>query len=161
MPLRLAALLAALLLAGCAARDDEAEAPLATAAGPPPIALPSPPPPGRGRIYFYRSDLPVMLALAPAVIVNGRQVGEAAYETVFYRDAKPGRYEVFLATDPESPVYFSLAAGDLRFVKTVVELGLAGTSLSAELVEETKARREIEAQRWAQSKPPSGPRDPS
>lgn len=150
-----------MLLTSCAVTDEPPAAVLETAAGPAPIASPSPAPPGQGRIYFYRSDLPVMLALAPEVIVNGRRVGEAAYESVFYRDAQPGRYEVFLASDPDEPIYFSLAAGDLRFVKTVVEIGLAGTSLSAELIEEAKARREIEAQRWAQSKPPPAPRDPS
>ena len=149
-----------LVLGGCAQNGSE-PSPLAESATSPTIDLPSPPPPGQGRIYFYRSDLPLMVALAPEVIVNGRQIGEAAYEAVFYRDALPGRYEVFLASSPEEPIYFSLAAGDLRFVKTVVDIGLTGTSLTAELVEEAKARREIEAQRWAQSKPPAGPRDPS
>lgn len=152
-------ILAGLLIAGCAQPGVQPSA--QSGAGPVArIALPTPPPPGKGRIYFYRSDLPVMLALAPEVIVNGRRVGESAYESVFYRDARPGRYEVFLASDPDAPVYFDLAAGDLRFVKTVVDVGLGGTSLSAALVEEAKARREIKAQRWAQSQPPSGPRDP-
>lgn len=154
-------LIALLLLTGCMAPGERSAAVGETADEPALIAAPSPPPPGRGRIYFYRSNLPVMLALAPEVIVNGRRVGQAAYETVFYRDARPGRYEVFVASDPDEPIYFSLAAGDLRFVKTVVEVGFAGTWLSAELVEEDKARREIAAQRWAQGKPPPGPRDPS
>ena len=153
--------MASLLLAGCVASDERAATVAEKADGPTLIAAPSPPPPGQGRIYFYRSDLPVMLALAPEVIVNGRRVGAAAYETVFYRDARPGRYEVFLASAPDEPIYFSLGAGDLRFIKTVVEVGFAGTWLSAELVEEDKARREIAAQRWAQGKPPPGPRDPS
>ena len=119
-----------------------------------------PPPPGLGRIYFYRTDLPLMVALAPDIVVNGRRVGGAGYDQVFFRDARPGRYEVFLATDPENPVYLTLAAGELRFVKTAVDIGLGGTKLSAELVEEAAARREIEQQRRARATPPKPPRAP-
>ena len=155
----LAAGLSVVLLTGCAAGDGRLGEAFA-AREPVPIALPVPPPPGQGRIYFYRSNLPLMLALAPEVIVNGRRVGEAAYERVFYRDALPGRYEVFLASDPDAPLYIDLAAGELRFVKTVIDVGLTGTRLSAALVEESQGRREIEAQRWAQGRPPAGPRSP-
>ena len=113
-----------------------------------------------GRIYFYRSQVPLMVALAPEVIVNGREVGKADFDRVFYRDALPGRYEVFLASDPDNPLYFTLAPGELRFVKAVMKLGWGGTRLGAELVEEAVGRREIEEQRRARAAPPLPQRQP-
>ena len=149
-------------LSGCVGPESGEPSSLSdTSVSEPPFALPSPPPPGQGRIYFYRSDLPLMAALAPEIVVNGRRIGQARYEAVFYRDARPGRYEVFLASEPDEPLYFTLSAGELRFVKAVVQIGLTGTRLAAELVEEVQARREIAAQHWARTRPPEGPQKPS
>ena len=102
---------------------------------------------GSGRIYFYRTDVPLLVAVEPDVIVNGRKVGTSVFERVFYRDAKPGRYEVFLTSDEDSPVYFTLAAGETRYVKAVIDLGVTGTRLRPELVEEAEARSAIAKQK--------------
>lgn len=102
-----------------------------------------PPRDGQGRIYFYRAATPLLVALEPQVIVNGKLVGASRPGSVFYRDALPGRYEVFLASDRNRPVSFDLGAGQARFVKTIIDFGIAGVRLSARLVEEATAREEI------------------
>ena len=129
----------ALLLAACA-RSEPPHATLALEQVPPPVV-------GSGRIYFYRTDVPLLVAVEPGIIVNGRKVGEAAFERVFYRDAKPGRYEVFLTSDEDSPVYFTLAPGETRYVKAVIDVGVTGTRLRPELVEEAEARAAIAKQK--------------
>jgi len=128
----------AVALAACA-RSESPQATLALEQVPAPAA-------GSGRIYFYRTDVPLLVAVEPDIIVNGRKVGKAAFERVFYRDAKPGRYEVFLTSDEDSPVYFNLAAGETRYVKAVIDVGVTGTRLRPELVEETEARAAIAKQ---------------
>ena len=134
--LALATLLAfGLVLAACA-RSGPPAATLALEEVPAPAA-------DSGRIYFYRTDVPLLVAVEPDIIVNGQKVGAAAFERVFYRDAKPGRYEVFLTSDEDSPVYFTLAPGETRYVKAVIDVGFTGTRLRPELVEEGEARAAI------------------
>ena len=85
-----------------------------------------------------------MAALEPDVIVNGRRVGTSRHDRFFYKDARPGRYEVFLTSDPDAPVYLELEAGEARFVKTVVRFALSGTKLTAKVMEQAEGRREVE-----------------
>ena len=101
------------------------------------------PPEGLGRIYVYRDDFPLFPALAPDVIINGQKVGEAAFNSLFYRDARPGRYEAFLTSDEENPVYFYLAAGQSQFLKAVIDLRVTGTKIALELVPEAQGRGEV------------------
>ena len=101
-----------------------------------------PPPEGLGRIYVYRDGFPLFPAVAPDVIVNGRKVGEAAFASLFHRDAAPGRYEAFLTSDEENPVYFHLAAGQSRFLKAVIDLRVTGAKIVLELVPEAQGREE-------------------
>ncbi len=98
-----------------------------------------------GRIYFYRTAFPWMVAVEPDVIVNGRRVGSSRHDRFFHKDAAPGRYEVFLTSDPDQRLYLTVEAGQARFVKTVVRFTATGTKLTAEQVEEAEARREIAA----------------
>jgi len=127
---------AAVLLAACAAATGPS---LKQQFG----GLPEPPA-GMGRLYVYRTAVPWMVALEPEVIVNGKSIGVARYDRFFFRDARPGRYEVFLTSDPEEPVYFSLAPGEARFVKAVVRWTITGTKLTGALIDEAEGRREVE-----------------
>jgi hypothetical protein len=102
-----------------------------------------PPPPELARIYFYRQAQPLMVALVPDVIVNGKAVGDLSLGEVFFRDAKPGRYRVFLSGDPEHVVELSLAAGETGFVRCSLRIGLGTTRLTAESVAADEATREI------------------
>jgi hypothetical protein len=109
-------------------------------AAPPAIEAP---PPELARIYFYRQAQPLMVLLSPEVIVNGKTVGDLSLGEVFYRDARPGRYRVFLSGDPDHVVEFSLAAGQIGFVRCTLRIGLGSTRLSAETVPDPEARKEI------------------
>lgn len=98
-----------------------------------------------GRIYFYRTAFPWMVAVEPDVIVNGQRVGSSRHDRFFHKDAAPGRYEVFLTSDPENPLYLNVEAGRASFVKTVVRFAATGTKLTAELMDEAEGRQEIAA----------------
>lgn len=113
----------------------------AAAAEPEPVI--QPPPPELARIYFYRQAQPLMVALVPDVIVNGKAVGDLSLGEVFFRDAKPGRYRVFLSGDPDHVVELSLAAGQVGFVRCSLRIGLGTTRLQAESVDPAEATREI------------------
>lgn len=130
--LRAAPVLALLLALLCSSAQAATE--------PQPIEAP---PPELARIYFYRQAQPLMVALSPDVIVNGKAVGDLSLGEVFYRDARPGRYRVFLSGDPDHVVELSLAAGQIGFVRCTLRIGLGSTRLSAESVAEAEARQEI------------------
>lgn len=130
---------AALGVAGCATPSSQ-----------PPLDLEvelSSPPAGEGRIVFYRNAVPFLVAVEPEIIVNGQKVGTAAFERYVYRDARPGRYEVFLTSDKDNPVYFTLRAGETRYVKAVFTIGITGTKLTASLIEEAEGRADLESLR--------------
>lgn len=128
---------AAVWLVGCAAPG-----------GPPPAPLEAEipeVPPGEGRIVFYRTAVPFLVAVKPEIIVNGQKVGTAAFERYSYRNARPGRYEVFLTSDKDNPVYFTLAAGETRYVKAVFSIGITGTKLTPKLIEAAEGRADLES----------------
>jgi hypothetical protein len=129
-------LLAALLLVACAAPRGPGE----TAA----LAVRVlEPPPGLARIFFYRTENPFLIALEPEVVVNGRAVGRSVHGQAFYRDAKPGRYEIFLAGDTDNVVRFSAAPGERIYVKTEIDFNLVGSHLTAVRVDESTGRPEF------------------
>lgn len=131
-------LLAASLLglAACAATPDEAGLPLDWA------ALKSPAP-DQGRIYFYRPTASLFPLIRPEVIVNGRLVGISRSGEVFYRDAYPGRYEIYLVGEEERTLTLTVAAGETQYVRTSIDLALLGPRLAPEAVEAPDAQREI------------------
>jgi hypothetical protein len=103
----------------------------------------APPPQGLARIYFYRSGTPLMAMVEPAVIVNGRKVGELAPGEVFYRNARPGQYKVWLDTDAEAPVAFRLEAGARRFVRVEPDWAGLGWELTASLAGRAEAEADM------------------
>lgn len=102
-----------------------------------------PPPQGLARFYFYRLDEPLLLAVAPAVVVNGRTVGRLSRGALFFRDARPGRYEVFLADDARQAVTLRLAEGQIAYLRASLDIGLGTTRLAIEQVEPQVALSEI------------------
>jgi hypothetical protein len=110
--------------------------------GPPVTEVPAAlgaPPEGKGRIYFFRREGPILSAIEPAVVVNDQRVGVSHPGDVFYRDARPGRYVVFLSTDAENPVEFTISAGERRYVETAIDWSVLDTRLTARLVEADEA----------------------
>jgi len=100
-------------------------------------------PEGMGRLVFYRTGVPFLIALEPQFVVNARAVGRAVHDQVMVRDAHPGRYQVFMASDPETVISFTLHDGEVKFIKAVIDFSLTGSRISASEVEEGVARDEI------------------
>jgi hypothetical protein len=94
------------LLAGCAATSRDYYG--ATAERPQTGDL--------GRIFFVREAQDFMMAAELTVVVNGKRVGTLRNGEAFYRDAKPGRYEVYVASAPDDVVEFRLGPGERAYV---------------------------------------------
>lgn len=76
-----------------------------------------------GRIYFYRSSSPIGAGVQPAIMLNGTKVGNSVPGGVFFKNVKPGNYEVATSTEVERKLTFTIAAGQTRYVLTTVGLG--------------------------------------
>ncbi len=142
-PVRLTALVALLLcavalLAACA---GETRAPSRLADS---VAVLPEPNPDQGRIYFYRPRGLLFSAVEPDVIVNDRKVGVSVQGQVFYRDAYPGDYEIFLTSDSERFLILSLEAGQTRFVRTSLAFSLLPPRLTPKLVKQAQGRQEVQ-----------------
>ena len=74
--------------------------------------------PGEGRIYFYRLDTTIGWENEPDILLNGEKVGRSVTGQFFYVDAKSGNYEVTCAESPEKTATFSLARGDVVYIRT-------------------------------------------
>ncbi|MFC7477967.1 DUF2846 domain-containing protein [Dankookia sp. GCM10030260] len=97
-------------------------------------------PQDKGRIWFLRSSSPVGMAMQPAIMLNGRKVGESIPGGAFWQDVVPGNYEVSTATEIDNRLTFTVTAGEERFVRTYVAPGLMVGRVVPELVDSTEGR---------------------
>ncbi len=91
------------------------------------------------RIYFYRPEEAFLMGAAPLVIVNGRRVGTLRNGEAFYRDARPGRYRVYLSSAKDDVVELTLAPGARAFVTAGIAWRMLGFRLVAQPVEAAEA----------------------
>jgi hypothetical protein len=96
-----------------------------------------------GRFYFYRTQDPMLIAVQPDLIVNGRKVGVSRAGEIFYRDAKPGRYKIFTTSDPDIPILVNLLAGQIRYIRTAPQLRFLGMRIGPQLIDPGLATKEI------------------
>lgn len=97
-----------------------------------------------GRIYIYRDSL-FGAAIVPAVYVNGQEVGRSLANSFFFIDRPPGEYKVAATTEVEKSVSLALAAGESKFVKVSIGLGLFAGRPNFELVNESGARTALQS----------------
>ncbi|SRR5712691_7954817 len=128
------ALFVVVVLAGCAA-----EGPLhkEVAASIPTI------PAGKGRIYFYRADTMMGAAVTSDITFNGRVVGKSERGSFFFVDENPGSCKASASTEVERAVTFTLAAGETKYVKSSISMGLMVGRVNFELVSPDTAKTEI------------------
>jgi hypothetical protein len=126
------ALTAVTVLAGCASGPEFSKA----QEGLTPLA------PTKGRIFIYRSTS-LGAAIQPDVRVNGEVVGTSKGNGIFYVDRDPGNIEVVIGTEVEKHLTFTLAAGNVRYVKCDVNMGLFVAHIVPILVDEKDAKKEI------------------
>ena len=129
------AFLAVAVLAGCAA-----EGPLhkEVAASIPTI------PAGKGRIYFYRIDTFVGAAVTSDITLNGRVVGKSERGSFFFVDENPGSCKASASTEVEREVTFTLAAGETKYIRSSVSMGVMVGRVNLDLVSPGDANKEID-----------------
>ena len=100
-----------------------------------------------GRIYFYRTAL-IGAAVQPEVRLNGEKVGKAVPNGFFYVDRPAGNYQVVTETEVEKKLTFTLDAGQIRYVRLNISMGIWVGRVYGELVDEDKGRSEIADMRY-------------
>jgi hypothetical protein len=99
--------------------------------------------PDQGRVYFYRSSSMLGAAMQPTINLNGTAVGESKPGGFFFVDTRPGPMEVATSTEVERKLTFTLAAGQTRYVRTVVGFGVMVGRVYPELVDNPTGEKEI------------------
>ena len=97
----------------------------------------------QGRIFFYRTAT-VGAAIQPAVYLNGEKVGSAVPGGFFYVDRPPGDYEVTTTTELKKSLTFHLDAGQVRYVKLGISMGLLAGHVYPELMDESVGKHDLE-----------------
>lgn len=128
--------LAAGWLTACSASLEGPDQP---AAAPPPDLRD-----GQARLYFYRPNETLFPAIQPEVIINGRKVGVSVVGEAFYRDARPGRYEIFLTSDDDDRLTVTLVPGEVHYVRVSIALSWLGPRLSPASVEAERGALELQ-----------------
>lgn len=100
--------------------------------------------PGEGRVYFYRSGSMMGAAIQPNIMLNGKVVGTSKPGGFFFVDEAPGAKEVSTSTEVEKKLTFTLNAGEVRYVKTVIGFGIVAGRVYPELVDKTIGEKEIQ-----------------
>jgi hypothetical protein len=96
-----------------------------------------------GRIFFYRSGSMLGAGIQPGIMLNGVRVGESQPGGFFYVDAPEGNHEVMCTTEVEKKLTFTLAKGEVKYVKSSVGLGVLVYRVYPELASATEALREL------------------
>lgn len=100
---------------------------------------------GEGRIYFFRPSSMIGAALQPEVRLNGRVVGQSKPGGFFFVDRPAGSYVAATATETEKSVSFALQAGETKYVRTYMSMGVALWRANLELVDANKANAELDS----------------
>ncbi|SIT35577.1 Putative lipoprotein (modular protein) [Paraburkholderia ribeironis] len=77
-----------------------------------------------GRIYFFRESSIFGATIQPDIKLNGEVVGRSTAGGFFYVDEPEGQYTVSTTTETEKSVSFTLHAGDTKYVRTSVSMGV-------------------------------------
>jgi hypothetical protein len=97
-----------------------------------------------GRIYFFRKSVEPGFAVQPTIYVNGRPVGTSQPNGFFYVDYPPGPIEVRTETEVAETTKFNLLAGQTRYVRTYVGVGLFVGRVYPELIDPEQGAREVQ-----------------
>ena len=78
----------------------------------------------QGRIFIYRDGSIFGVAVQASVLLNEVAVGKSRAGSFFFVDVDQGNCEVSCETESESSITFDIAAGETKYVRTRVELGV-------------------------------------
>lgn len=91
--------------------------------------------PDTGRVFFYRSSI-LGAAIQPDIKLNGTIIGKAVPQAFFFVDLAPGEYKVVTTTEVKRTLSFTLDAGQTRYVRMNISMGLVMGHVYGELVDE-------------------------
>ena len=96
----------------------------------------------KSRIWFYRTGV-LGAGITPDIRLNGAVVGTAVSSGAFFVDRDPGNMEVVTGSEVEKKLTFTTEAGDTRYVRMAVGLGVLVYRIIPELVDTAMARHEM------------------
>lgn len=97
-----------------------------------------------GRIYFFRSSSFGGAAIQPEIKLNDKVVGRSVPGGFFFVDEVPGQYTVSTSTEVKRDIRFVLHAGDTKYVRTSVSMGLLVGRVTPTLDDPETAPQEVE-----------------
>ncbi len=95
-----------------------------------------------GRVFFYRTTT-FGAGLRPKIRLNGTDVGRSIARGVFYVDRPAGTYEVATRTEVTRRLTFTLAPGEVKYVRFDVHFGVLVGRIVPILVDPEQAATEI------------------
>jgi hypothetical protein len=101
-------------------------------------------PSGEGRIYLYRNAVFFGDGLRPAILLNGENIGNPIPDGFFFVDRPAGDYEISTTTEVERKLSFELAAGEEKYVRFNITMGIMIGHVYPELVNKDEALSEME-----------------
>ncbi len=99
-------------------------------------------PSDNGRIYIYRTAT-FGAIVQPVVKINGEVAGKAVPKGFFFVDRPAGSYEISASTEAKRSLTLSLEAGEERYVRLEVKMGLMAGHIKPVLVENSVGKAEI------------------
>lgn len=97
----------------------------------------------QGRVYFYRNNSMLGAAVQPLIKLDGAVVGESKPGGFFYVDTNTGSHEASTSTEATNKVGFVLDKGEVKYVRTKIQMGLLVGHAVPELVSANEATKEL------------------
>jgi hypothetical protein len=106
------------------------------------LAMPAP---GNGRIFVYRSNSPLGMAIQPEVKLDENWVmGHAQPGGFFYADCPVGSHTLSCTTETECKATVPVAPGAASFVRLEPQIGLVVGHIQPVAVDPTQGEKEIQ-----------------
>ena len=96
----------------------------------------------KGRVFFYRTQV-IGAAVQPTIFVNGTGTGTCQPGGVYYVDLDPGKHTANVETEVERKLEFVLEAGEEKYVRCYISIGILVGRGNLELVGASTAKGEI------------------
>lgn len=97
----------------------------------------------QGRVFFYRNNSMLGAAVQPAIKLDGAVVGESKPGGFFYVDTNTGSHQAMTSTEATNKVSFVLDKGEVKYVRTKIQMGLLVGHAVPELVSADVANKEL------------------
>lgn len=101
-----------------------------------------------GRIYIYRVSS-LGAAIQPKVRLDDEPVGKAVPKGFFYIDRPAGNYVISTSTEAERNLSLALAAGEEKYVRLEVKMGLFAGHIKPVLVDTAEGKEELQKTKFA------------